>query len=228
MGLYNYLLNTGLRNVRILAFTGLVLFAGVQTYRVAQAHRASEALAYVSDSLQVAADSTRRLQVAGLETSISLWQRRAYQGEQHADFLDKKLKQESAAREKLQLTVDRLVAQISAPVTVDPSDVRHADFHERKTPYTVDIGVDLPKPPAMGVARISVTTDTANVGVRLTCGKPVNGIRPASVTVSTPIWLNVHVDSAAQNTSVCNGTKPSKRWTGVVFGLGAILGYFLH
>jgi hypothetical protein len=222
-------------NTAVLAyiFVGLVALGAFQTFQLARARHELVASALVRDSLEVANDSTRRLTVAGYDTAISLWQRRAYQTEQRADFLDKKLKQESMAREQLSFVVDSLHTVLEGTV-VDTGGVRSANFHTYQAPFTVDLGVDLPAPPARGIARVSVTTDTANVGVRLTCGKPVSGIRPANVTVSTPKWLTVRVDSASQDAGVCNVRKPTKLQrfvsglkdilkVGGGFALGAIL-----
>jgi hypothetical protein len=227
MSLSRFSLKTALNNTLFLVIVGLGAWGATNLVRMRHLQHELVASSYVRDSLEVAADSTRRVTVAGLDTAIALWQRRAYQSEQHADKLDKQLKQETVARTNLALTVDSLRLVMDGTVT-DVAGIRRADFHSYKTPFTVDVGVELPAPPARGIARVSVVVDTANVGVRLACGKPVDGIRPANVTVTTPTWLNVRVDSASQDRRLCNENKPTKKWAGAAFGLGTILGLLIH
>lgn len=180
------------------------------------------------DSLAVSLDVTRRVLVATDHNQLA-FERRAYQSNLEVDALDKQLKEESAAREKLNLTIAGLEATISSTsgVTLDSDGARLAGFHIRQEPYTVDLKVKLPPPPDTGLATVSVTVDTAHVGVRMVCGKPVDGIRPASTVVTTPKWLNVVVDSAEQNTKVCNDVKPSKFWEHVKEALAAAAGLFV-
>lgn len=176
--------------------------------------RQHSSLAMHADSLEVSLDVTRAVLV-GVDVNRNFWQRRAYQESMKADGLDKKLHQESKVREQLSLTIDSLNTRLYGAISVDSSGARIAQFHTYKAPFTVDIGVRLPAPPDTGVADVKVAVDTAYVGVRVGCGKAKDGVKPASVTVSSPKWLNVNIDSATQDVGVCNRPKPTK-WQTIV------------
>lgn len=199
--------------LRLLAAFVAIGIIGAQCTANRILQRQHSDLALHADSLEVSLDVTRAVLV-GVDVNRNFWQRRAYQESMKADGLDKKLQLESKTRASLALTVDSLYARLYGVVR-DSSGTRLAQFHTYKAPFTVDVGVRLPAPPDTGVADVKVAIDTAYVGVRVGCGKAKDGVKPASVTVSSPKWLNINVDSATQDVGVCNQPKPTK-WQTIV------------
>lgn len=193
-----------------LALIGIVLLglaAAVQTWRLDRAETRAQQAALARDSAEAAADSTRaasaRVQ-AVLGAELAAVQRRAVQQRQRADSLDHALGLERRARVLVELRADSLLAVATAAVTADSADsVRRARFEVREPPYTATADVALPRPPASGSLSLRVGLDPAPLELRIGCGTPREGIRPATVTAVGPRWLSLDLAAVEQDPAVC-------------------------
>lgn len=197
--------------------------ASVQTCRLDAAKVRAGQLALRADSLEAAADTTHALNLRILGDTMSAFQRRVIQERQRADDLDKALKLERIARVAARLEVSELRAALSAPVT-ELEGVRSGTFSLREEPYTIAATATLPPPPSQGTLGVSITLDPLTMRLRLSCG-PTNtdGIRPALVTMFTPRWATVVLDSVSQAPELCRSPalqpQPKRRWPWLVAGL---------
>jgi hypothetical protein len=83
-------------------------------------------------------------------------------------------------------------------------------FNTTSTIRSID---SLPAPPASGKIGISVRTDTARLSYRVQCGKAkADGIRPASVEISGPVWLSTTISAAQTEQNVCNAQQNPSHW----------------
>lgn len=161
-------------------------------------------MTFAKDSIEAVNDSTR--QVNGvLADSLLLVTRRATQVQMRADGTDRTLRSISRVRAGLTATVTNLDTVATAPV-VDSIGTRQATLTFRQEPYTGILDVEMTATQAR--AQIGIKLDPAHIGMRVTCSaKRVDGIRQASIYVSTPPWLRVNVDSVSQDRVVCNDDK---------------------
>lgn len=151
-----------------------------------------------TDSLQAAADTTRLVYA----DSLRLFERRAIQQEQRADDLDRDLGRERRARVALVAQVESL--QTTATTTpVYRADTATAAFDVTAPPYHAQVDVVIPPPPSPALLDLAVTLDPAPMEVRLGCGPSVNGLRPATVAVIPPPWLDVDLTQVEQDPDVC-------------------------
>lgn len=197
-------------NVRGVVLFALVLLAGavaLQTWRLGRAEHRAQQAALARDSAEAAADSTRAASArmeAVLGAELAGVQRRAIQQRQRADSLDRALGLERRARVAVELRADSLQAVSTAAVTVDSADsVRRARFEVRESPYTATADVALPRPPASGKLSLRVGLDPAPLELRIGCGAPRDGIRPATATAVGPRWLSLELASVEQDPAVC-------------------------
>lgn len=197
-------------SVRELVVLALVILAGavaLQTWRLGRAEARAQLAALARDSAEAVADSTRaasaRVQ-AVLGAELAGVQRRAVQQRQRADSLDRALGLERRARVQVELRADSLHAVATAAVTADSADsVRRARFDVREPPYTATADVALPRPPGSGSLSLRVGLDPAPLELRIGCGAPRGGIRPATVTAVGPRWLAFELASVEQDPAVC-------------------------
>lgn len=176
-----------------------------------RAHKAGLAL----DSIQVVNDTTRVI-------ALGVAERRALQSEQARDSIDKKLKRTSKANTTLTLRLKALtITDTSQTNDTTANGTRVASFSGRKIPYTWQVNLRSPRPPTPATMDLKVQLDTANIAVRFQCGEPINGIRPATVLVETPVWLPVVITKPILIPEICN-TDPRKqgtsRWTWPIVG----------
>jgi hypothetical protein len=171
-----------------------------------------------ADSVSAALDTTRAVNsraAAVLGDSLRGVELRAVQlVNLKVDALDAALRRISATRFNTTSTIRSIDSVIrTAPVTVTPQDVRLATFVVDSTPYHVRASVSLPVPPAPGKIGISVRTDTARLSYRVQCGKAkADGIRPASVEISGPVWLSTTISAAQTEQNVCNAQQNPSHW----------------
>jgi hypothetical protein len=221
-------------NVRGLGLLALVLLAGavaLQTWRLDRAEARAQLAALARDSAEAAADSTRAASVrvqTVLGAELAAVQRRAIQQRQRADSLDRAVGLERRARVLVELRADSLHAVATAAVAADSADsVRRARFDVRKPPYTATADVAIPRPPASGWLSLRVGLDPAPLELRIGCGPPREGIRPATVTAVGPRWLSLELASVEQDPAVCQApvglprkTKPLPWREGLILILG--------
>jgi len=217
-----------LRLILVVLLAALAALA-VMGFRLHQAQLALQDAALRADSVEAANDRQRALFVRGLEVQA----RRIVQLALDRDSLDRDLKLESRARYRLGLQVRDLTAQLTAPVTEDSADTRHASFHVRTEPYTVEAEVALPAPPAEGTLGLRVALDSIELRARVGCGEATAGVRPATFLLEGPTWARLSLLELAQDPAVCNAKAglPTPWWwrpplwvTGAVAGLSYILG----
>jgi len=168
------------------------------------------------DTVEAARDTSRALSIEGvLGDSLRATQRRAIQVEQRADKLDAALRMERVARDQLEASVVALRATVrtdTVSIERDPGTpgtrgdgVRRAVFDLRQEPYTVHSEVAIPAPPASGRMEVEVALDTLTLEVRVDCGiAPVDGVRPASLTVISPTWASIRLGRVEQTPTVCS------------------------
>lgn len=152
--------------------------------------------ALARDSVEAAADTTRRT----LLGENTLYQRRIIQVSLERDALDKALKARSVARASTTL---RLPVVDTVLVAVSRADT--ATFTYDSIPYHATVTVAWAD---TATARFRFRADSIWVRQRTTCGAPVRGIRPATLTYLTPSWVTLTVDSAVQSPLFCNPTPP--------------------
>lgn len=150
------------------------------------------------DSLEVAADSTRRVG--------QTWMRRALQAEIRETQLEDSLKLWPKVTTIVKVRLDTLWLAAEAPV-VDDTLSRRASFHNvREGPVTADVDVSLPPPPKPGRLALRVAVAPIPLTIRAGCGpvSPTTGIRPATILATGPTWATIHLDSLQTHPDVCN------------------------
>jgi hypothetical protein len=206
--------------------TLVVLLAAALGMTTCALHRARgqrDTYAMQRDSVEAKADTTRQLGgkvQRALGDSLAAVQHRAVQAEAKRDSLDRALDLARVANVELRTSIVSLKAQLQAPVTETALGERTASWTLRQPPYTVDATAILPAPPASGTLRVSVRLDTAHLTVRLGCGAPRNGVRPAEVTVVGPTWLRTTINTAQQSPELCNQDKSKAGAWSVMVGGG--------
>jgi hypothetical protein len=156
-----------------------------------------DALLY-TDSLQAAADTTRLVYA----DSVRLFERRAIQQDQRADALDRDLGRERRARVALVAQVESLQTTATTTPTYR-ADTATANFIVTSPPYHAKVDVVVPPPPTPATLELAITLDPAPVEVRLGCGPASNGLRPATVLVAPPSWLDIDLTLVEQDPDVC-------------------------
>lgn len=165
------------------------------------------------DSLEAVNDTTRditnllRDKIGSLEEDQRFLQRRIVQVELERDSIDEALNQESKARYSLQVQVSNLHTFITTTEYMDSLGYRTARFSEYQKPYTTTAIVNMP-PFGEGRANMDLTIslDPATLNIRATCGDrdPNTGLRPASILLNTPAWLQTSVGNVYQDKELCN------------------------
>lgn len=192
----------------VLAVLGLVIW---QAYR----HGAERAERKAAEQLRdvrlekanaiAAADSTRLL----YEDSLRAVERLAEQRELERDRLDSAVQWERKVRTELVANIVELRTTAKAETREDSAGTRSASFHVRQEPYTVDVDVTLPAPPAASTADVRVAIDTARMNVGVGCdSEAAFGVRTARVAVEGPPWLPIRIDQPVVAPDVCSPVPP--------------------
>lgn len=189
---------------------------------------AQAAARLVRDSLDATHDTTRLVAIIG--DSLQVLQKRAIQSAMEKDALDKQLKLTTKMNEVLSAQVASFDSTVAGHTIVNSAGVRTATFHVRQVPYTIESSVSIPNPdtqpdvpPNMA---ISVVLDVAHLDIRVGCAAPKNGLRTATVSVVTELWLKTEIGSAQQAPEICNPVKPhnkSRFGLGVGAGVGLVV-----
>ena len=235
---------SSLRAIPLIAWLIIVALVVVGGYvanlqrELRAAERARVEMGLTIDSLEAERDTLRNItQVLEeqLDTEFTMrhfFERRYMQLEIQRDSIDRALKKESLVRAQLEASIVNLQTVIEGITQQDGED-RIASFHQYLEPYTVDMSVRLPPPPAMGTAEVAVAVDPIQAGVRVMCGakNSQTGIRPASVLWEGPSWLTLDSLDVTQDPEVCNqGEKEIsfwQSWKSGVLGTLTILGTVL-
>lgn len=217
----------------IIGVAAICSWIGALRYQLAMAHAAETQMALDVENAKARADQSHKVQLSALQRaqilgdSLDAVTKLAEQVPLLRDALDKATKQLPRVTASLRAEIAGLQARVqtSAPVASDSQDVRHGTFDVRQIPFTVHVETELPPPPARGTAAVQVAVDEAHVGARLSCSTHANhGVRAASLTLVTPIWLRATIDSVRQDPAVCGAVgeeKKSSAWMpGIVFGGG--------
>lgn len=190
-----------------LALTALIfvtLTAGALYLKYRQMAQYQRATAFALDSAKAAADTTRNVNLKSFGDSVAGATRLAFQQEVVRDAIDKALRVVSASKTNIVIHVDTVRASGTGTGVTETADVRKDSFTVRQEPFTVTAAVALPRPPSKGSIKLGVVTDSIQLGVRLQCGEPVRGVRPASILVTTPKWMNAKIEGAQTTPQACN------------------------
>lgn len=162
------------------------------------------------DSVEAVADTTRLVEVAALEDSLDLYQRRIVQTEQERDELDLELRQERAFRASLSVKVDSLTSELSAPVT-EAADTLKMHFEQDTVPYSLEADVVVPPVDpvtltrADAFARFTVRIAPIPLEARIGCSPNVDDtFNQATLNITAPEWANIQIGEVQQEPRVCN------------------------
>lgn len=183
-----------------------------------------------ADSLEVVATG---LQVT-VKDSVTFYTRRVLQIREMADSLSKALALKPAVVIQTMVHVDTVtIHDTKVVVVVDSSGARTIDTKLRQEPYTATIHAELPAPPALGKVSASIALDSIPISLRVGCGDPVGGIRPAWVAATAPNWARLGIDRPKADPDVCNASAGIKLggvpvWTVPASGaLGLLMGLLI-
>lgn len=154
--------------------------------------------AFRADSIEAAADTSRAFLIGELHGA----ERRALQLESLSDSLSRVLRRTAVTRGVVRVTPRAVDTVFATPVTGD--SIRRAQGTFYSEPYHVALDVALPPPPRDGRVTLAIRSDTARLGIVTQCGPPRNGIRPATIAITTPRWLPAVIESAEATQVVCN------------------------
>lgn len=208
-----------------------VLVIGTLGVIVHHYHRQSIDNGFRADSLAAVTDSVRKVGDA--------WQRRVVQMSLTQDSLEKALKLKPTVITSTVIQFDTVrVHDNSAVVASDSTDsVRTAHFEEYTAPVHTVVDVGLPRAPQRGALALLTTIDPIAISLRLECGEPVGGIRPAVVTATTSVpRMHLGLPTLQADKAVCNPA-PSLVLSGwklpgwtvpAAGGVGLLLGLLLH
>lgn len=208
-----------------------ILWIAVLTYQRNHARTQARSNALAVDSAVAASSRTVERSTESrvrkiLGDSLRLFERRTVQAEMRADATDKALGTMAVAIHDIVNTINTSHTQTTANVA-DSADVRRSVFQVRDEPYTATATVALPRPPLKGSLDLKIVTDSIKLGVRLSCGEPVRGIKPASIVVTTPQWMHAEIQGGQQSPELCNPVVQHGKSKGVskwwVFG-GTVVG----
>jgi hypothetical protein len=246
--------------IAAIAVVVVVIVMAVQSWRLQSARRQVVNMALAADSVEASRDTTRRIYMTavvaaaarsalvgsvGTGDSLRVVQRRVVQAVQRADALDRALRLERVARQRLEIAISGLRERSAkAPVEGANSDsVRRAVFDVRRAPYSVHAEVALPRAPELGRMDVRVDLDTIRLEARIGCGSApaglrsasmslvaAAGLRSASMSLVAPAWASVALAHVEQSPNVCGGVLDGARtaakfWRRVLDRFGLTVGY---
>jgi hypothetical protein len=201
----------------MLIVVGLVVILYLaQSWLAARAQKDAARIALAVDTLVASRDSSRSVALSRRDSlkilgdTLSAVQRRSVQVEQRGDDLDKSLRLERIAKAELRTQLVQLRASGSSVVHVDTvvtqgsdtTTIRRAHFDVDQPPYSGVLDVSLP---AVGRASYTLTISPApaTLALRIGCGDPVDGIRPATAVATGPAWLSLQLGRVEQSPDLC-------------------------
>lgn len=174
------------------------------------------------------ADSTTE-ELQELDSRYRFFRRLSQQYKIERDSIDRKLDQESQARAQLAVQVRELRADSAiADTAYIEGDTRVAEFSRRLEHGLLTTKVRVPPAPAPPELRdIRFQLDPIMLEARIACIQKDN-VRAASLTVRTPNWATVRVDSVVTEPRVCNpdllnGNGSQTMWVGTT-AIGTLSG----
>jgi hypothetical protein len=191
----------------LVLLTATGLYAVTQQRRAASAERERRVVALERDRTEALADSTR-MELLDAQNGMVAYRRRAFQAELERDSLDERWQEESRVRAQLTAEVARLRTSVEGETVTDSADVRLAGFQFYRRPFHVTANITVPPPPDPPVGEFDILLDEIKLGLRIACGEPRYGIRPATVSISAEEWVRLTVDGIQQEAEVCNPEAP--------------------
>lgn len=188
------------------------------------------AAGFAADSLQVELDSSKVV-AASKDSSILVWQRRAFQAEQIRDSIGRRLAVEVRARGRLSAQLASLQTTDTAEQSVDSAGSRAAEFNGYVEPFTYRASVLFPPAPTPAELALQIDLDPIPITARFSCGEPVHGIRPALFSVEGPAWAGITVHENVVTSGVCNPRPRPTPWyrrPGFLLAAGAVVGFFVN
>jgi len=157
-----------------------------------------------SDSLEAAADTTRRV----FQNDHVRQERRIVQAELKRDSLDKQLKRTTALLANVKAEVKPLTDVAVLPAEPEVvNGMTQVGFRADRPPYHLTETAFLPLNHRIDSIRVdTIRLDPALIQMRTQCGQPVNNVRPATLMFSGPNWLEFTVQSAQQDPLYCNAS----------------------
>lgn len=194
-------------HILIVLFAALAIYAFTLYLQRNRARADARSNALALDSAQAAAAVTIERTEANvrkvLGDSIRAFERRTIQAVIERDAMDRAFHRLSISRSNIVVTIDTVRAAGEATVT-ENADVRRSIFTVRQEPITATAAVALPAPPLLGTIDAKFVIDPIHLGVRLQCGEPVRGIKPATIVVTTPPWMKAEIQGTEQKPELCN------------------------
>jgi hypothetical protein len=156
-------------------------------------------------NLKASLDTTR-LVLLDEATGKRTYQRLSEQHEIERDALDRRLKQESAFRARVEVTLKRIEARIQADTVTRDGNVFTIPFIHDETPFHITGSTSVDTEAMSGHTDLAVSVDPITLGVRVGCQRS-GAVNAATVNVSTPGWLTAKLDSVTSEPRVCNPPK---------------------
>jgi hypothetical protein len=185
-------------------------------------------VSYSRDSAIASSDSTRR--------EGDIFMHRAIQTAQERDSISKALDTERRVKAKVHLEIPRVETDgvTVARVTPDTVVMTWSDLYS--APYTVDARVSYVPKDSNASLVVGVKLDPIPLTIRLECGVPLDGVRPATLLAQTTLpLLRIVVDSVSQSREVCAAQVPAyhtrrvsaTKVAGAASLFGAIVGFLI-
>lgn len=196
---------------KILAVTALALLISTTAFAALWRHEQGQKkiASLRADSAVAAADTTKQLFDTRLKhdlaDSAQIFQRRVVQADvTRLDQFAKDLKKVYGQVQTLQGDITASIRQGYLTGTgLADSTGRVARFDIYQQPFKLLATARLPvhQEPTLNA---TITVDPAHLGVRLTCGASLQGIRQANVYLTGPPWITLKADTITQDPSICN------------------------
>ncbi len=149
-----------------------------------------------ADSIEAVLDTSRTY----LSGELALSERRAVQLRILNDSLSKALKRSASSRAVIRITPRVVDTVLLVEAARDTTPATLTTYSE---PYTIGLSLT-PAPRDTTRVRIAIRSDAARLVVTNQCGEPRNGVRPATIAITTPRWLPAVIDTAQTQQVVCN------------------------
>lgn len=160
-------------------------------------------IAFQADSVSAEKDITHVIDL--LNTHVAY--RRVIQlKEIEKNEINKKLQTESKLRAVAEAKIRRVNTGAKAPVVVQNDSTITYTFNITDTPPFDTLRLDFETPPPPDSASVTIVASflPINLNIDAQCGQLKNGIRPAILSIQTPSWIGISLDTLHQSREVCN------------------------
>lgn len=213
----------------IAAFAAFLLLFGLLA-RITQLQTRVYQTELAKDSVEAVNSKT----ITRIQGDLQVAQRRIVQTELEKDSLSIALKTQSKVRASLLVTIDSLKGHVQTVVQKTDSTFTAKFPETHQPPFTVNATVDANIVQGIATLDFAVKIDPFKVGLDIGCGLAFNDVRPATITLVTPSFVTVSVDTVKQSREVCSPKPATSIHVGSIktdaklLGIGAILGAVAH